>query len=159
MKHSCHATLTANLEVQRYPPRCAAAWVLSLQSLIKLGQLLSLAFCQIASCIWQQPHCAPESMMVLVVVWVELKHMPACRISFNRHTKGFASKEKKRKGYSFRRQVNEKPSMILGCPGKAFATSSCARDSFCNICAFCISSPWLPLYIWSLIATSESACP
>jgi hypothetical protein len=34
---------------------------------------------------------------------------------------GFAGKEKKRKDYAFRRQFNEKPSIIPGCPEVGFA--------------------------------------
>ena len=33
-------------------------------------------------------------------------------------------KEKKRKDYAFRRQFNEKPSIIPGCPGPMHATIS-----------------------------------
>ena len=33
-------------------------------------------------------------------------------------------KEKKRKDYAFRRQFNEKPSIILGCPGQQTAPDS-----------------------------------
>ncbi len=81
----CTTVSKAHLEVQRYPPCCAAAWVLSLQIIVKLSQLLSLAVCQIASCIWQQLHCPPEPMMVLVIVWVELQHMPACKCTLDTH--------------------------------------------------------------------------
>ena len=40
--------------------------------------------------------------------------MPAILLVFGFYCK---RKEKKRKDYAFRRQFNEKPSIILGCPG------------------------------------------
>ena len=81
----CDTDSKAHLEVQRYPPRCAAAWVLSLQRVIKLSQLLSPAVCQITSCVWKQLHRPPEPMVVLVVVRVELKHMPAYKCTLDTH--------------------------------------------------------------------------
>ncbi len=48
---------------------------------------------------------------------VDISHHVCNLFNVNVHTSGTERKENPRKDYAFRRQCNEKPSTILGCPG------------------------------------------
>ena len=65
------------LEVEGYSLGCTAAWVLFLQSIVELCQLLPLSLCQGPICIWLQPHGGLQSLMIFVVVRRELQYVPA----------------------------------------------------------------------------------
>lgn len=67
----------ADLEVQGYSASCTAAGVLFLKTVIQQRQLLPLVVTQLSCRIWHQIQCLPETLMVPVVVWVELQHVPA----------------------------------------------------------------------------------
>lgn len=73
----CFLAKESDLEVQGYSASCTAARVLLLKTIIQQRELLPLVIAQLSCCIWHQIERLPESLVVLVVVWVELQHVPA----------------------------------------------------------------------------------
>lgn len=73
---SCTSSQTC-LEVQGYSFGCTAAWILFLEAIIELRQLLPLAVCQRTIPVRLQLHGGSQAVMVPVIVRRELEHVPA----------------------------------------------------------------------------------
>jgi len=59
-----------------------------------------------------------------------IQHIPACNAV---KSGSVLAVEKKRKDYAFRRQFNEKPSFIPGCPGVLAVHIKCANHTSCHV--------------------------
>lgn len=73
----------ADLEVQGYSASGTAAGILFLQIVIQQRQLLPLLVTQLSCRIWHQVQRLPQALVVLVIVWIELHHVPAHPVQFS----------------------------------------------------------------------------